>query len=197
MGRLVRINPINQQRLTDIELTGYEDYTGSAGAAAAGGQAPSVVTFGNYRVETWAIGDNKTFTYHIKHNYKLGTLVYPHVHWRTITTNPTITQTVQWDLTYCAAKSYSRGAYSSDTTISLLDTPTGYNYNEIIEATEQQAINLADVEIDGLIVINVKRVTPVTGTSYTGIVVLDFADIHVQIDGSATTTKNYPFTKVF
>jgi hypothetical protein len=182
--------------LTKNNIPGWDDILGDTGSALSGSAAPTPTTFSGHRLEVWTINDGKTFKFHIPHRYTPGTLVYPHVHWRALTTNPNITHTVQFDITYQIAQSYSRSSFSSDVVISLLDSPTGYNYNEIIEASLAQAIPATLVETDGLIMITGKRVTPSTGTSYTGNVVVDFIDLHFQDDGLSTTTKNYPFTKV-
>jgi len=182
--------------LTKQNIPGWTDLIGSAGSAAAGAAAPAITSFGVHRLEVWAINDSKTFVYHVPHTYTPSTVVYPHVHWRALTANPNTAQTVQFNLTYQIARSYSRSTFSSDITISLLVNPTGFNFNEIIEATTIQAIPATLIETDGLIMITCTRVTPVSGTSYTGNVVIDYVDIHFQDDGLSTTTRNFPFTKV-
>ncbi len=182
---------------TEVDVSGWDDLISDTGTAAAGSAAPTLTSFGVHRLEVWAINDSKTFKFHVKHGYKAGTSMYPHVHWRAMSANPNTAQTVQFDLTYQIGRSYSQAPFTSDVTISLLDNPTGYNFNEIIEASDVQALIATNgIEVDALIEITVKRVTPVSGTSYTGNVVVDYVDIHFQDDGSLTTTKNAPFTKV-
>ncbi|MFA6198791.1 MAG: hypothetical protein WC679_00040 [Bacteroidales bacterium] len=182
--------------LTKDNIPGWSDLLGGAGTAAAGTAAPAATSFGVHRLEVWAINDSKTFKFHIPHEYSPNTVLYPHVHWRALTVAPVPTHVVQFNLSYQIARGYSRSAFSSDVVISLVDSPTGYNYNEIIEASLVQAIPATLVETDGLIMITLTRVLPSTGTSYTGNVVVDFIDLHFQDDGLSTTTKNYPFTKV-
>jgi hypothetical protein len=177
---------------------GWFDIVGAAGSAGAGAAAPTITSYGvaPMRHELWVIGDYKTFYFHIPHEYATGTKIYPHVHWSAMTAAPNTAHTVQFDCTYQVGKSFSQSAFTSETTISLLDSPTGFAFNEIVEASDAQAINLGTgLDTDSIIYITVKRVTPASGTSYTGNVIVSFVDLHTESDMVLTNEKAAPFTK--
>jgi len=178
--------------INETKRNGWNDFLGSAGAAAKGNSAPVATSYGVHVLEKWAIGDSKTFVFHILHEFKETTKIYPHIHWRAMTASPNTAHKVQFDITWSKGKSYAQEAYTANVTFSLLDNPTGFNFNEIIEAIEAQAF-FAD--IDDVITITVKRVTPSAGTSYSGDVVLDYLDLHFESDMILTNERNAPFTK--
>lgn len=197
MGRLVHFTS-NNQRLADIDLTGYNSIVRCTRDGINGASTPTTITLGSHRVESWAIGNSKTFTFVIDFDYKPGTIIYPCVHWRVGSTNPSTTQVVQWNLAYGVSKSYTRGAYNRPATaISLVDSPSGYDFNEVSIATAQQAISVADIEIGSVIEMTVTRVTPTTGTSFSGTVLFDSVRLIYQCDGALTTGFLYPPVKVF
>jgi hypothetical protein len=122
--------------------------------------------------------------------------MWPHVHWSVKSTNPNTTHRVQFDITISIGKAYAAAAFTTNRTISVVDTPTMYNANEIIQCSDAQSILASEgLEIDALIYLTVTRVTPATGTSYTGTVTLDYVDLHMVSDRRLTTTALAPFTK--
>ena len=176
----------------ETKRDGWNDFLGSAGAAAKGNAAPVSTLISGHMMDVWAIGDYKTFDLHILHELKVATKVFPHVHWRAMTAAPNTAHKVQFDITYSVGKNYAGAPFTNNVTISLTDNPTGFNFNEIIESSLAQAFL---VDIDDIVTYTVKRVTPTTGTSYAGDVVINYVDFHFESDFILTKERNAPFTK--
>lgn len=177
------------------ERTGFNDYLGVTGAGGAGNPSPSTTTYTidgvDFRLPKWIIGDNVTLDIHVLHGFIKDTLIFPHIHWQAMTAAPDTSQVVQFDVSIMVGAPHSQAAFDTVTTISLVDSPTGFNFNEIIEATDVQAIAASRAcDADSVIRVLVTRVTPSAGVSYTGDVVMTFMDMHVEDDMVLTTTKS-------
>ena len=128
--------------------------------------------------------------FHITHDVKPGSKIYPHIHW---TTDGTDTNTVKWRLSYTLAKGHNQEAFPADATIDLEQAGSGIAWQHMIsEVSDAAAIDMP--EIDTLIVIRLERVTN-GGTDNTDDVFGIFVDLHYQKDRFGTPQKAPDFYK--
>ena len=142
-------------------------------------------TTGIYQPD-FAIGEDGICVFHINHDIKPGSKMYPHVHW---STDGTDTNTVRWELNfvYASRDDDSPTAFSAKQTITLDGTPSGTAYaHHVTEVTDANAVDA--YEVDSIILMQIKRVTN-GGTENTDTVFGHFVDIHYQRDRFGTPQK--------
>lgn len=112
--------------------TVFKDLNVSGSALGTGPSAPTKVALNSTNIRGYsfngtAITDELHGSFEIPHEYKEGSAIYPHLHWRTTTANA---GNVKWQLEYSwlAAESIITGS----TTISAIDPATGIAWQEII-----------------------------------------------------------------
>lgn len=117
------------------------------------------------------------FTVQIPHSYKVGTTLYPHVHWTTYTGTPTGTNVV-WGLEYSVIA--IAGSFPTTTTltanavISLIGTPSGTGQHII---TPLGTINGTGLGISTIIICRLYRATGDANDTFaneTGLLGMDF-----------------------
>ena len=140
-------------------------------------------------------GESAFATFHILHDYKVGTLAYPHVHFL-VNIALTAGDTITWLLSYTIARGHHQGESLTGTrsTISMTYTADGTEVageHLILECSDAQAIDL--LETDSLVIMEVEMdAASVTGTEEIfGLMV----DLHYQSDGTLTKEKAPGFTK--
>jgi hypothetical protein len=129
------------------------------------------------------------FTVQIPHSYKVGTSLYPHVHWTTKTGTPSGTDVV-WGLEYSAVAiggSFpNTSILTANSVISAVGTPTGTGQHLI---TSLGAISGTGFGISTILVCRVYRVaTDVNDTfaNEAGILGIDF---HYEMDTQGSRTE--------
>lgn len=172
----------------------WDDNLTSLFTARPGGTAPTLRSFGPTGTnQQWDFGVNDfmhTGGIHITHDIKIGSKIYPHVHW---STNGTDTNTVKWELSYTIAKGHNQEAFPADTILNLEQAGSGTAWQHmIVEATDAEAIDAP--EIDSLIIMRVRRVTN-GGTDNGDQVFGLFVDMHYQKDRFGTRYKSPDFYK--
>ena len=179
-----------------IKGSGWDDYTVDGQVVGkSGGLLPPVfeespVT--GYYTYQYQLNDQGWFVIHIKHAYKAGSKVYPHIHW--MHNGVGNGADVHWEISYSPAEGYSQKVFPAMTSFEIVATPdASTSMHQINEASEAQAFN-TNLEIDSLILFRVRRVTN-GGTDYNGKPFLLTIDIHIETDGRLTNEKNIPFTK--
>lgn len=119
------------------------------------------------------------FTVQIPHSYKVGSTLYPHVHWTTITGTPS-TNNVTWELEYTIVK--IGGTFGTTTTVTgntiipSIGTPTGTGQHLITPLT---SISGTNIDISTILVCRLYR--PVVGGFANNAYLLGF-DIHYESD---------------
>ena len=133
-------------------------------------------------------------SFHILHDYKAGTKLYPHVHWTHNTATPS--GDVHWQLDYIVAKGHDLGTFGAPTTITLTDTALPQYTHQIIETTEGNAISSTNIEPDTVILFRLYR-DPANGSdTFENDAFLVQLDLHYESDGRKTNEKTSPFTKI-
>lgn len=169
----------------------YDNLT-SLNTAKPGASAPTLRAFGptgNNQLYDFAIGDILyTAGFHINHDIKPGSKIYPHVHW---STNGVNTNTVKWELSWTVAKGHQQEAFPADTVINLEAAASGTAwYHMITEATDTQTFDAP--EVDSIVIMRIRRVTN-GGTDNTDQVFGIFVDLHYQRDRFGTPQKSPNF----
>ena len=131
---------------------------------------------------------------HIEHDYKAGTNLYPHIHWSHIVAAPT--GNVKWGVEYTLSKGHQVGTFGATTTVYIVQT-TGIQYTHHIgEVSDADSIPFANVEPDTIVSLRVFRDPADAEDTFEADAYLYAVDLHYQSDGSLTTGKVSPFTKV-
>lgn len=166
----------------------WDDNLTSLFTSRPGATSPTLTAFGPTGTnQQWAFGVNDfvyTAGFHITHDIKIGSKMYPHVHW---TTDGIDTNTVKWELSFTYAKGHQQEAFPADTVIEIEQAGSGTAwYHMISEVTDAQAFDAP--EVDSLVIMRVRRITN-GGTDNTDDVFGMFVDLHYQKDRFGTKNK--------
>jgi hypothetical protein len=174
------------------------------------GTPASLANFGPTSISQQPVfnrGDAATLRFHITHNIKPGSKMYPHVHWSTDGTAATsgVSDIVEWEIDYQVAKGHQQEEFTDQTQIVM--TQSVYNDNSggptnpdawhhyITEASDAQAITAP--EVDSLIIMRVRRGS--TSDTYdntgSGHVFGLYVDFHYIKDRFGTPFKSPDFYK--
>ena len=129
------------------------------------------------------------FTVQLPHKYKVGTDIYPHVHWTTATGTPTRTNVV-WGLEYTVIK--IGGSFPSTTLstgnsiISGIASIAGTGQHLI---TSLPAISGSNIDISTIIVCRLYRATADANDTFANEVGLLSMDFHYQIDTEGSRSE--------
>jgi hypothetical protein len=129
--------------------------------------------------------------FHIDHDYALGTVLYPHVHWLPMTTG---TGTVRWGIEYSVAKGHQQGASSifpATTTVYVEQTISANSQymHFVAEVSQANAIPSTNVEPDSVIKVRIFRDAAHVNDTYTGDVHAWQSDLHYQFNTLGTLNK--------
>lgn len=129
------------------------------------------------------------FTIQIPHSYKVGTTLYPHVHWTTTTGTPSGTDVV-WGLEYTVMKIGGNFGnttlITSNTVIPLIGNPSGTNQHLI---TAFPAISGNGIEISTILVCRLYRAATDSRDTFAQTVGLLGFDIHYESDTQGSRTE--------
>lgn len=173
---------------------GYQDILGQIELRGSGSNDPtfSIYTGTGFRAFQFsATVMNECFiVFHIPHDYVPGTDVFFHVHWSNAAATPN-TGNVIWGFEYTYARGYNQQAFpaSSTVTVTQVCPATRYQHN-IAETT---AATIANLEVDGLLLVRMYRDAAAGGDTCTDAVFAHTADLHYQSTGVPTKNRNYPF----
>lgn len=186
----------------------WEDMLAPLSNAQPRGTAPTLVAFGATSITQqyeFNRGDGIQVGFHIPHDVRPGSKIYPHVHWSTDGTAATsgVSDVVEWVIDYEYAKGHQQEAFGSAGQITM--TQSVYNsvstgptnpdawHHYITEASDAQAFVCP--EVDSLLIMKVTRGS--TSDTYsdagTGNVFALFVDIHYQKDRFGTPQKTPDF----
>ena len=175
---------------------GWTDYLASITAGrAVGANAPTWAVFRNgiegYSFDAGTMNEI-WLSFHINHDYKIGTALYPHIHW---SPNTTSTGVVRWGFEYTVAKGHQQSVFGASTTIYVEQTIGSANqYGHYIgEVADGDAIDSAETEVDSLVLMRVFRDAAHANDTFPDDVWAWFVDMHVQIDRVCTKNKSPDF----
>jgi hypothetical protein len=129
------------------------------------------------------------FSVQLPHKYKVGTTLYPHVHWTTLSTAPSGTDVV-WGLEYTVVS--VGGTYNNTTilkansVIGAIGTPSGYGQHLI---TDLGTINGTGLGISSIILCRLFRAATDGADTYANTTGLLSIDFHFEIDTEGSRTQ--------
>ena len=173
---------------------GWRDMLGQIIVPTTGTGRPVWTQMGTSVWYAWkfAVNDAVQVIYHIDHDYSLGTNAYLHTHW---TTNGTSANAVKWEFTWTFAKGYNQANFDiagSGTTKSVSLAAGGTAWRHMIsEVVDADTVPGASLEVDGLLIASIKRVTN-GGSENADSVFLLMSDAHYQADALSTKNRNGP-----
>lgn len=171
---------------------GWFDIIGQIIPAPLGPSNPTwtqIDTGSPFYAYAFGVNDFVNIVFHMPHFYASSqgtapTPIFLHAHWFTDGTN---TQPVKWQFTYTWAKGFNQGNFNTTgTAITCEEAAAGTAYRHMV--TETSAITNADFEVDGLLLVQLKRITN-GGTENTDAVFLALADAHIQVDTFSTKNR--------
>lgn len=127
-------------------------------------------------------------TFHVDHDYKVGTAWYPHVHWMPLSTGVGV---VRWGIewTYAVRDDVTPAVFGVTQFTYLEQAGCGTaNTHQVIEVADP-GITLANCEPDTLIMCRIFRDATHVNDTYVGDAIGLFLDAHYQIDRNATLNK--------
>lgn len=140
--------------------------------------------FAGQLTEAWA-------NFHVDHDYKLGSPIYPHVHW---SINTASLGTVRWGFEYQIAKGHQQMAFTDSVIVYVEQESLGIPYmHYVAEVSDQDVIPGTLIEPDTIISIRLFRdganVNDTMNDDVFGITI----DLHYQADRSTTKNKSPNF----
>ena len=172
-----------------LQLYGWRDLRMALVASATGGGTPSLAAFGttaNIKELSFGVGDSVYVAGHIDHDIKVGSTMYPHVHW---STNGTDANIVKWEFSYITADGHDQANFGADTVITVEESAAGTAWRHMIT---EHATGFTAPEVDALFIAELKRVTN-GGTENTDTVFGLFMDLHYEVQQYATPNRTPNF----
>lgn len=157
----------------------------------AGGTAPQINLYrdGIYLYEFSADSMNEVFaSYHIDHDYKPGTMLYPHLHF---TTTSTASGVVRLGFEYTYAKGHQQAKFPAATTLTLnVNVPANSDHLHFVaEMPEGQGIPGTNIETDGVVLMRIFRDAGHVDDTFTGTIFGILVDLHYQTSQYATPNR--------
>jgi len=132
-------------------------------------------------------------SFHMKHDYAVGTDVFIHIH---AATNTTLTGVVRFGVEYTVAKGYNQGSDSefSATSTEYIEYNISANsqYRHLI-AENSVGISMPKLETDSIILVRLFRDTSSPNDTFNDDIFILNCDVHYQCDRTATKNRNPNF----
>lgn len=200
------LQKINQSTIDKVGMHGQDgawfDNLTAIGAAGRSGNPPVLTSVpGITSLYAWQFADatapneQQVFVvFHINHDYKRNTKLYPHVH-SFISDAGDIGNTVRWGFEYTVAKGHGQEAFPATTTVTVDQTYTAVLQHEVTEVIEANAIDGANIEPDTVIWMRMYRNSSDAADTAGSNVFALFVDLHYQIERTGTINKAPNFYK--
>ena len=165
---------------------GWRDILGTITTRGVGATDPAWAAIGGSVMSAYqfALNDVCWISYHLPHDYALGTDVHFHVHWLA---DGTDANTVKWQFDYMYADGHDQQAFpvaslSQTTAEQASDT----QYKHMV--TESAAVTISSMEPDGIIYVKTTRIANGATDNADGIFVLQM-DVHYQSTNMSTKNR--------
>lgn len=157
----------------------------------SGGTAPALSLYrdGIYLYEFASDQMQEVFSnFHIDHDYKLNTMLYPHLHFVTTSTAGGV---VRLGFEYTYAKGHGLGTFPATTTLTLDFTipANSQHVHFIAEVPQGQGIPGTNIDTDGAILMRIYRDGTHANDTFTGTIFGIFSDLHYEVDRYATINR--------
>ncbi len=132
-------------------------------------------------------------TFHLNHDYAVGTAFFPHIHW---IPDSTSTGVVRWGVEFSAARGHNQGTlgvFGNTTTIIIEDNAPGIVNRHMLSEVANPGIIVPGAEPDMLILARVYRDADDPGDTYPGNAIGLNLDAHFQVDRDSTLNRSPNF----
>lgn len=174
---------------------GWNDIIGEFIDRTAGADRPTLATpFNGHHMLVWsATAMNQTsVNWHLRHDYNLGSAVYPHVHFR-----PTgnVAGVVHWQFILTATKAHGQtvGIPLATTFDVLFNVPANNLGTHFVAEIPSPGWYTAELEFDTVIHCTVKRRADLASDTLSSTVAAWQADCHYEVGRIATPNRLPPF----
>lgn len=126
-------------------------------------------------------------TFHMGHDYKLGTDIFPHIHWMPETATA---GTIRWVMEFIYAKGHQQEPFNVVTpnTLIIEQASTGIAYTHMV-AEGNASVITPDLEPDGVLMVRIYRDGDHVNDTYPDDVFGFQLDLHYQADRDGTINK--------
>ena len=126
-------------------------------------------------------------SFHIDHDYAMGTNMYPHIHW---SCNTTSTGTVRWGFEYTLAKGHQQMVFTPAVTVYKEQYCDGTQYKHYVaEVSDADVIPFTYLEPDTIILMRVFRDATHPNDTLDAQAFGVCVDLHYQVDRATTKNK--------
>lgn len=125
-------------------------------------------------------------SFHINHDYAIGTSFYPHVHWLPDNTN---TGTVRWAVEFSAARGHNQELFPNTTTIFIEQVAPGIINQHMLAEISDPGVTVPGAEPDMLILARIYRDAAHANDTFTGNAIGLNLDAHFKVDRDSTISK--------
>ena len=125
-------------------------------------------------------------SFHINHDYAIGTPFYPHVHWLPDNTN---TGTVRWAVEFSAARGHDQEIFPTTTTIFIEQAAPGIINRHMLAEMSDPGVTVPGAEPDMLILARIYRDAAHANDTFTGNAIGLNLDAHFKVDRDSTISK--------
>ena len=125
-------------------------------------------------------------SFHINHDYAIGTPFYPHIHWLPDNTN---TGTVRWAVEFSAARGHGQEVFPNTTTIFIEQSAPGIINQHMLAEMPDPGVTVPGAEPDMLILARIYRDAAHANDTFTGNALGLNLDAHFKVDRDSTLNK--------
>jgi len=176
----------------DTDLVGWRDLVASFTTGRVQGIAqPSWGAWNGTGIFTWQFPANNLKelvlpALHMNHDYKMGSAIFPHIHWMPETTN---TGVVRWGLEISTAKGHGQEAFSTPVTIYIEQAASGTVHTHQVAEIPDPGLQIEGLEPDSLIMVRAFRDAAHANDTFTGAAHGLGMDIHYEADRAASINR--------
>jgi hypothetical protein len=185
----------------------WRDIVGVLTPDPSGGTAPAWTAFQGVTIPMFDIGDEMYCSFHIPHDYVLGSDLYIHAHWtHNHDTGTTGAVTLRNDITYARRSMGTVRTFptSKNISIALTNLNVATNAPQYVHRVDEEVItgssdtattfDRSTIEIDGMVLVKftVPVISGLTGGTNNRVGVIH-VDLHYQSTGMGTKDKAEPF----
>lgn len=180
----------NKNALIAIDTTGsygWRDIIADINVKGSGINNPSwgLIRNGLYAYTFSASAMNECWlTFHINHDYALGTPIFLHAHWINPGTN---TGTVRFGFEYSIAKGHQQEAFPATSTVYVEQASSGQYIHHVAEINP--GITSSSLEPDAIVLVRLFRDAAHVNDTCTDAISIITSDIHYQANRFATKNK--------
>lgn len=125
-------------------------------------------------------------SFHINHDYAIGTAFFPHVHWLPDNTN---TGTVRWAVEFSAARGHNQEVFPNTTTIFIEQSAPGIINQHMLAEILDPGVTVPGAEPDMLILARIYRDAAHANDTFTGNAIGLNLDAHFKVDRDSTISR--------